>query len=97
VTNPPGSIFEATKSGNRAAVEALLKQGEEAPARLPLLDLLAKEESLRVRIRIADGFADLGWPVADHREAIEKALPDSYQLDGRADSVHIRKKPGAKE
>ena len=80
-----------------AAVEALLKQGDEAAARLPLLDLLAKEESLRLRLRIADGFADLGWSVADRRAEIEKALPDSFQLDGKADAVHIRKKPGAKE
>jgi hypothetical protein len=80
-----------------AAVEALLKQGDEAVARLPLLDQFAKEESLRLRLRIADGFADLGWGVADRREQIEKALPDSFQLDGRADAVHIRKKPGAKE
>jgi hypothetical protein len=80
-----------------AAVEALLKQADESVARLPLLDQLAKEDSLRLRIRIADGFADLGWPVADRREAIEKVLPESFQLDGRADAVHIRKKPGAKE
>jgi hypothetical protein len=80
-----------------AAVETLLKQGDEAAARLPLLDLLAKEESLRLRIRVADGFADQGWPVADRRQEIEKALPESYQLDGRADAVHIRKKPAAKE
>jgi hypothetical protein len=80
-----------------AAVETLLKQGDEAAARLPLLDSLAKEERLRLRIRVADGFADLGWNVAARREAIETALPDSYQLDGRADAVHIRKKPGAKE
>jgi hypothetical protein len=80
-----------------AAVEALLKQGDEAAARLPLLDVLAKEESLRLRLRIADGFADLGWSVADRRAEIEKAIPDSFQLDGRGDAVHIRKKPGAKE
>jgi len=80
-----------------AAGEALLKQADEATARLPLLDLLAKEESLRIRIRIADGFADLGWGVADRREQIEKLLPDSYQLDGRGDAIYIRKKPGAKE
>src|ERR1044071_4284393 len=61
-----------------AAVEALLKQGDEAAARLPLLDLLAKEESLRLRLRLADGFADLGWSVADRRAEIEKALPDSF-------------------
>jgi hypothetical protein len=80
-----------------AAVEALLKQGEESVARLPLVEHIIKEDSLRLRIRIADGFADLGWPVADRREAIEKVLPESFQLDGRADAVHIRKKPGAKE
>jgi HEAT repeat protein len=80
-----------------AAAEALLKQGEEAPAREPLLDLFAKEESLRLRIRIADGLAELGWPVADRRADVEKVLPESFQIEARGADVRIKKKPGAKE
>jgi hypothetical protein len=80
-----------------AASEALLKQGDEATARGPLLDLFAKEESLRLRIRIADGLAELAWPVADRRADIEKVLPESFQIEARGADVRIKKKPGAKE
>jgi hypothetical protein len=80
-----------------ASVEALLKQADEAAARTPLLDLFAKEESLRLRLRIADGFAELGWPVADRRAEVEKALPESFQIEARGADVRIKKKPGAKE
>jgi hypothetical protein len=80
-----------------AAVEALLKQGEESIARLPLLDHIIKEDSLRLRIRIADGIAELGWAVADRRADVEKVLPDTYQIEARGADVRIKKKPGAKE
>ena len=53
-----------------------------------------KEESLRIRIQIADGFADHGWLVQGHRPAIEKRLPEQFQLDREG---HIKKKPQAKE
>ena len=66
-------------------------------ARLPLLDHFVKEDSLRLRIRIADGFAELGWLVADRRAEVEKVLPDTYQIEARGADVRIKKKPGAKE
>jgi len=80
-----------------ASVEALLKQGDEAAARATLLDQFAKEESLRLRIRIADGFAELAWPVADRRADVEKVLPDTFQIEARGADVRIKKKPGTKE
>ncbi len=80
-----------------AAVEALLKQADESVARAPLLALLAKEDSLRLRIRIADGFAELAWPVADRRADIEKMLPDAYLIEAKGADIRIKKKPGAKE
>ena len=80
-----------------ASVEALLKQTDESIARAPLLGLLAKEDSLRLRIRIADGFSELGWPVADRRADIEKMLPDAYQIEAKGPDIRIKKKPGAKE
>jgi HEAT repeat protein len=79
-----------------AAVEALLRQADEAVAAPPLLDLFADagEESLRIRLQIAEGFADLGWKVPDEpgprREAVKKLLPDQFRFtkDG-----HLEKKP----
>ena len=48
-------------------------------------------------LRIADGLAELGWPVADRRADVEKVLPDSFQIEARGADVRIKKKPGAKE
>jgi HEAT repeat protein len=79
-----------------AAVEALIRQGNEEVAREPLLQQLISdtEESLRIRIQIADGFADLGWRVHGHRDAAEKRLPEQFQLDREG---HVKKKPQAKD
>jgi HEAT repeat protein len=74
------------------AVEALVRQKREDLAREPLLELFVsdEEESLRIRIRIAEGFADLGWLVHGHRGGVEKKLPDAFQLDREG---HIKRKP----
>jgi hypothetical protein len=80
-----------------AAVETLLKQAVESVARTPLIDEIVKEDSLRLRLRIADGFAELGWTVADRRADIEKVLPETFQIEARGNDVRIKKKPGAKE
>ncbi len=62
------------------AVEALLRLGEEAPAREPLLAHFGsdREESLRIRLRIAEGFAEQGWTLGTHRAEVEKRLPDAF-------------------
>ena len=88
-----------------AAVDALVEQADEPAARLPLLDHFAsdKEDSLRIRLRIADGFADLGWTLGDRRAAVEKLLPDAFQIEPRdprakdAATSRIKKKTAAKE
>ena len=85
-----------------AAIEALLRQGDAAAAVPPLLDLFVseKEESLRIRIRIADGFAEHGWALGGRRAEVEKRLPDAFLIeprDPRAQDARIKKKPGAKE
>ena len=64
------------------AVAATLKQNDEASIG-PLLDLLVDEESTRIRTKIADGFAALGWTVPDdRRDAVRKVLPPSFGIDG---------------
>ena len=68
-----------------AAAETLLSQADEAAASVPLLDVFTSdaEESKRLRIRIADGFAQLGWTVGDKRAAVEKHLPETFQIEAR--------------
>jgi HEAT repeat protein len=64
------------------AVEAILAQ-KEPEAIGPLIALLLEEESVRIRSRIADGFAALGWEVPDEqRDAVRKVLPYQYGVDG---------------
>jgi hypothetical protein len=74
------------------AVDNLLRLKREAIAREPLLELFTSdsEESLRIRLRICEGFTDTGWLVQGFRGTVEKKLPDVYQLDREG---HIKKRP----
>ena len=56
------------------AVEALLHQKNEEVAREPLLKLLINEaeESRRIKIRILDGLAELGWVTHGYKGTVEK-------------------------
>jgi hypothetical protein len=85
-----------------AAVETILRQGDAAIAREPLLEhfISDKEESLRLRIRIAEGFADHGWTLGDRRSEVEKRLPESFQIeprDPRAQDARIKKKGNTRD
>jgi hypothetical protein len=75
-----------------AAVEALTRHRDEEAAREPLLQhfIDESEDSLRVRIQIAEGFAELGWLVKGHRGEVEKKLPEQFQLDRDG---HVKKRP----
>ena len=63
------------------AVATLLAQEDEGA--LPsLLKLLADEESVRVKNKVADGIANRGWIIPeDVRDAVRKTLPSSYTID----------------
>ncbi len=78
-------------------VEALLAQKDEEAAREPLLKLLVdeKEESRRIKIRILDGLADLGWNTHGYKGQVETlctSIGRGHTLDGKG---RIRK-PGSK-
>jgi hypothetical protein len=77
-----------------ASIEALLALKNEEVARDKLLTLFVsnEEESLRLRLRMAEGFADLGWLVQGHRKAVEEKLPDGFQVD-REGHISKLKKP----
>ncbi|MCG5052544.1 MAG: HEAT repeat domain-containing protein [Myxococcales bacterium] len=74
-----------------AAAEALLRHKEEATSRTALLTVFVSEgeDSVRLRRRIAEGFADLGWSTGELRAAVEAKLPDGFQLDKAG---HVQKK-----
>lgn len=60
------------------AVGAVLAQENAADARAELVATLAREESLRIKARILDGFGQRGWTV--DASSIGK-LPDAFVLD----------------
>jgi len=78
-----------------AAVEALVRHKDEEAGREHLLQhfISDDEESLRIRIQIADGFAELGWLVKGFRGEFEKKLPEQFQLDREG---HVKKRPEAR-
>jgi len=76
------------------AVESLLKLRNAEVAREPLLKLLTneKEESRRIKTRIVEGFADLGWDVKGATGTVEKLVGDllpGARVDGNG---RIKKK-----
>jgi hypothetical protein len=71
------------------AVATTLAQGDDASVG-PLVAVLVDEESVRVRTRLLDGFAALGWTITEkQREAARRALPYQFTLDD-AGKVHRR-------
>jgi hypothetical protein len=76
-----------------AAAEALIRLGDEAVAREPLIEHFVSdtEESLRVRLQIAEGFVERGWLVKTHRPAFDKKLPEQFSIDKEG---RLKKKAG---
>jgi hypothetical protein len=71
------------------AISTLLAQDDAASAG-PLASLLATEESVRIRNRIADGLASRGWSVpAEVVESVRRALPNVYTVDAAG---HVRRR-----
>jgi hypothetical protein len=63
------------------AVVTLLAQKDERVAE-PLRKLFPEEESVRIRSKIADAFAEQGWVVPDEeREPMRKALPPAFTIN----------------
>lgn len=67
-----------------AAVEALLALNNEEAAREALLTLFASdtEESRRIRLRICDGFAQLGWAIETAaRPGVQRKIPETFIIN----------------
>jgi len=68
-------------------VGAILHQGEAEAAREALANSLLREESVRVRMRILDGFIEHGWTLDAAKDEASKQLPTGYTL-GKKGEVH---------
>ena len=65
-----------------AAIEAISEVGEEV--REPLLEaFLEAGDRPRIRIKIAEMFADHEWPVRGYRPRIEETLPEGFHLTSK--------------
>lgn len=65
-----------------AAIDALSEVGDEM--REPLIEaFLAAEDRPRIRIKIAEIFADREWPVKGYRPRIEETLPEGFHLSAK--------------
>ena len=65
-----------------AAIEAISEIGEEV--REPLLEaFLEAGDRPRIRIKIAEVFADREWPVKGFRPKIEETLPEGFHLTAK--------------
>jgi HEAT repeat protein len=75
-------LDDASDDVRFAAVATVFAQ-EDVAAAEPLARVFAVEESMRVKNRIAEGFAARAFAVPEaHRAAVKAALPPSYALDG---------------
>jgi HEAT repeat protein len=65
-----------------SAIDALSEVGEDM--REPLLEaFLEAEDRPRIRIQIAEIFADHDWAVKGYRPKVEQALPEGFQVNAK--------------
>lgn len=71
-------LADVNETARFHAVGAVLAQSNAEEARDALLETLAREESVRIKSRILDGFGQRGWQVDAARLG---KLPDAFMLD----------------
>jgi hypothetical protein len=72
-------LADVNETARFHAVGAVLAQENAEVSRDALLDVLAREESMRIKARIFDGFGQRGWAVDLARVG---RLPDAFSVDG---------------
>jgi hypothetical protein len=69
--------------GIRFVAVATLFAQEDAACLSALVKALVAEESLRVKVRVAEGLAARGWSIpSEQRDEVRTALPPQFGLDG---------------
>ncbi|MCA9708803.1 MAG: HEAT repeat domain-containing protein [Myxococcales bacterium] len=77
-----GYVQDADEGVRYFAVEQLIDIGDEAQAKQGMIDRLCnpEEDSMRLRTKILDGLADLGWDVGDRADDIRPRLGNEHAL-----------------
>jgi hypothetical protein len=70
-------------------VGAILAQDEAGAALEAMTTALIAEESVRVRLRMLDGYIERGWTLGDAKEQASKKMPTGYTLGKKGE---VRKK-----
>lgn len=71
------------------AVGAILAQDEAEQALEALTKAFVAEESVRIRMRMLDGYIERGWTLGDAKEEASKRMPTGYSL-GKKGEVRKR-------
>jgi len=71
------------------AAGAILAQDDADAALEPMTKAFLVEESVRVRMRMLDGYIERGWKLADVKEEASKKMPTGYSLGKKGE---VRKK-----
>ena len=75
-------VEDASEPVRFAAVTSLFSIGDPRSV-AALVAALENEESLRIKIRIAQGLAQQGWEIPENLHALlSKSLPDGFRLEG---------------
>lgn len=72
------------------AAGAILAQDEADAAREAMTKAFLAEESVRVRMRMLDGYIDRGWTLDDEKEEASKRMPPGFTIGKKGE---VRKKP----
>jgi len=71
------------------AAGAILAQDEADAALEPMTKAILAEESVRVRMRMLDGYIERGWKLGDAKDEASKRMPTGYTLGKKGE---VRKK-----
>jgi hypothetical protein len=85
-------LMDVNETARFHAVGAVMAQ-ENAEAVLPqLLEALAEEDSLRVRVRALEALAERGWSLGPVRDRVQ--LPEGWSTDGKGVPRRAKSKKG---
>jgi HEAT repeat protein len=82
-------VSDANETVRFHAASTLLGQADAAEHRAALVARVEQEESVRVRVRILDGFAQNAWAIENASAALRSKLPTGFSLDAK--SVPVKK------
>jgi hypothetical protein len=76
-------LQDANETVRFHAVTAILAQENRGDLQAELLATCLREESVRIRVRILEGFAAGAWSVGDASDALRGKLPSGFRLDAK--------------